>query len=377
MRTQLLGLLCICPFLLDAQISLFGNRDFEPTGIPEPVYYAFYDGVQMIEFDYLSAYHGRVNYLEQAQPRALTWEMVLGPPASNVYIFRDTNGVIIKQYGGVTSEKLLSVEASKKVARRHNGLASLFGSYLGFSQVPTRFIPYYQVGSSGYAENGTIGLIDSLGNLVLPMEYNYIMPEGEMFICQKDSTFEWRNQQLELVFSTTEYFMQPSQFHHNHADIMLDEKWGLMNQYGEIVVPCEYYMLISSFNEYGLAEVNRKGLIGFVDTTGEEIIKCKYQGAGKFSEGLIDVRLNDKWGYIDTLGKTVIPHRYEIGIWFQEGLARVAKREGSKYYFGYIDRTGKEVIPLQFEDARDFNQGTAEVMMDGKWKEIDKTGRVR
>ncbi|HNA56966.1 MAG TPA: hypothetical protein PLJ43_02555, partial [Chitinophagales bacterium] len=59
----------LLPTISFAQFSFFG--DTEPTGEPEMHYYKFYDGIQMIEFDYLTAYHKRVNYLEQAKPRAL------------------------------------------------------------------------------------------------------------------------------------------------------------------------------------------------------------------------------------------------------------------------------------------------------------------
>ncbi len=48
----------------DSIISFFGK---EPDGSPKIHYYKFYNGIQMIEFDYLTPYHERINYLEQAQ----------------------------------------------------------------------------------------------------------------------------------------------------------------------------------------------------------------------------------------------------------------------------------------------------------------------
>ncbi len=92
-------------------------------------------------------------------------------------------------------------------------------------------------------------------------------------------------------------------------DFGKNDKWGLMNAKGEIIIPCQYDMLIGSFNEWGLAEVRRDNLYGFVNQSGKEVISCKYQSVGQFSEGLLDVRLNEKWGYVDTTGNTVIPHK--------------------------------------------------------------------
>jgi hypothetical protein len=362
----------LMPALLFAQFSLFSEK--EPTSDPDVHYYKFYNGIQMVEFDYLSAYHRRVNYLEQAQPRALTWEMVLGPPHSNVYIFRKENGEIVKCFGDLDSTKLLSVEASIKKMKYHNSLGAQFGSVLGFSQITTRYFPYYLIGSESIAGYNNLGLIDSLGNVVLAPEYHVIWQHDSIFITRKGAINEIRDLILNIKYSTSEFLLQPAQFHSSCADILKDEKCGLIDANGKIIVPCEYDMLIDGFNEMGLAKVSKKRLIGYVNTRGMEVIKCKYQSVGYFKEGLLDARYQEKWGYIDQKGNTIIPFKYEIGIWFEEGLARVAKREAGEYYFGYIDKEGNEVIPLIYSNAKDFKDGKAEVMQDGKWIKIDKKG---
>ena len=40
------------------------------------------------------------------------------------------------------------------------------------------------------------------------------------------------------------------------------------------------------------------GKCGFIDQTGREVVPCKYNGAGDFSEGLAAVALDGKWGYL-------------------------------------------------------------------------------
>jgi hypothetical protein len=367
MSKTILTFLFLFPTLSFGQFPLFGGT--EPTGEPDVYYYNFYNGIQMIEFDYLSAYHRRVNYLEQAQPRALTWEMVLGPPQPNVYIFRNKSGEIVKQYGEIDKSKLLSVSESMKKTIFHNSFFAQLGSVVGFSQISTRYFPYYLINS----HSGELGLIDSLGNEVLPLKYSVIWKHENIFIT-RGSTNELRDINLKVKFSSNEFQLQPSQHHRGYADILKDEKCGLMDSVGTIIVPCEYDMLVDYFNEYGLAKVRKSGRIGYVDTSGKEVIKCKYQSDGYFKEGLLDVRYEEKWGYIDTNGVTVIPHKYDIGIWFEDGLARVAKKEAGQYYFGFIDKEGNEVIPLIYSNAKDFKNGIAEVMLDGNWIKIDKDG---
>ena len=346
----------------------------EPTGDPDIHYYTFHHGLQMIEFDYLSAYHRRVNYLEQAQPRALTWEMVLGPPQPNVYLFRTEQGEIIKRYGDVDESKLLNVEESLKIAKTHQSFSSQLGSSIGFSEISTRYFPYYLIGSQSSMSPNQLGLIDSLGNTVLEPKYSAIYPFDNLFISIIGSTYELRDRYLNMNYSSREFQLQPALYHFGHTYIMKDEKVGLIDAAGKQVIPCEYDMLIDQFDENGLAQVHKNGMIGYVNIYGEEVIQCKYQSAGYFKEGLLDVRLHDKWGYIDVKGKTVIPHQYEIGICFEEGLARVAKRESGQYFFGFIDKQGNEVIPLIYSDARDFKDGIAEVMVDGKWIKINREG---
>lgn len=367
MNKYILYFIFSLPILSFGQFSLFGET--EPTGEPDVYYYKFYNDIQMVEFDYLSAYHRRLNYLEQAQPRALSWAMVLGPPPPNVYIFRNKSGEIVKQYGDIDQSKLLSVHESMKNTIFHNSFFAQLGSVVGFTQISTRYFPYYLI-SNQY--NG-LGLIDSLGNEVLPPIYSAIWKHDNIFITL-GSIYELRDKNLKVTYSSNEFQLQPSQEHRGYADILKDNKCGLMDSVGRIVVPCKYDMLVGSFNEYGLAKVKRNGRIGYVDTSGNEVIECKYQSDGYFKEGLLDVRYEDKWGYIDTNGVTVIPHKYDIGIWFEEGLARVAKRKDGEFYFGFIDKEGNEVIPLIYSDAKDFSNGVAEVMLNGKWIEIDKRG---
>ena len=97
----------------------------------------------------------------------------------------------------------------------------------------------------------------------------------------------------------------------------------------------------------GLASVRLNGKWGFVDTTGSEVIPCKYDYTYGFSNGLAKVELDGKWGYIDKTGRVVIPLKYDWVGDFSKGVAKVNLNRK----FGYIDTTGKEVIPCIFDGA--------------------------
>ena len=111
--------------------------------------------------------------------------------------------------------------------------------------------------------------------------------------------------------------------------------------------------------------------IGFVDTSGQEIVAPKYEGFGYFTEGLARVMLDGKHGFIDKTGEEIVTPRYDGVSAFYEGMAMV--RLGEKR--GYIDTSGLEAVELKYEGFGYFSEGLARVELDGKWGYIDKTGK--
>ena len=100
------------------------------------------------------------------------------------------------------------------------------------------------------------------------------------------------------------------------------DKWGYCTPDKKIVIECKYEEAPERFSE-GLAKVQLSGKYGFIDNKGNEIVPCKYNGAGWYSDGLASVILNKKYGYIDKLGNEIIPCKYDNGKTFREGLAAV------------------------------------------------------
>lgn len=96
--------------------------------------------------------------------------------------------------------------------------------------------------------------------------------------------------------------------------------------------------------------------------------------AESFSEGLAAAKSNGKWGFIDKSGEWMVRPAFEFAGTFSEGLARVMSAENLT---GYINRTGEIVIRPQFREGWDFSEGLAPVWKDDDLCEyIDKTGKV-
>jgi hypothetical protein len=63
--------------------------------------------------------------------------------------------------------------------------------------------------------------------------------------------------------------------------------------------------------------------VGFIDKTGNIVIKPQFNSAWKFSQGLAAVFIGDKVGYIDKMGNIVIKPQFNSAWKFSEGLAAV------------------------------------------------------
>jgi hypothetical protein len=101
--------------------------------------------------------------------------------------------------------------------------------------------------------------------------------------------------------------------------------------------------------------------------------------SGKFSEGLLPVRLKGKWGFIDTAGRIKLPAIYESAKNFYEGWAVVSKRKDEySDYEVYINKAGKEMPGIKAYKANDFNEGFAFYQIDYSEpvRYINKAGRL-
>ena len=78
------------------------------------------------------------------------------------------------------------------------------------------------------------------------------------------------------------------------------------------------------------------------------------------------------FGYIDRSGNCVIRPQFDDAASFSEGLAAVEK-DGKH---GYVRLDGSIAVPCRFEEACPFRAGLAAVKIDGQWKFIDASGQV-
>lgn len=105
-------------------------------------------------------------------------------------------------------------------------------------------------------------------------------------------------------------------------------------------------------------------LCGYVESDTEvELIPKQFERALGFSEGLAAVRIGGVFGFVDLTGNVVIKPQFDLAGGFYQGLAEVLVGD----VVGVIDRTGKFVVEPQFARAVPFTADTL-IVAEGDWE---------
>ena len=214
------------------------------------------------------------------------------------------------------------------------------------------------------SKEGKIGVIDSIGNIIVPVCYR---------------TVYYDTQFNNLI----------------HAELLSGKELLFGNKSGYPIIFPEYEKIqIEKVDTDTLIIARKRDNIGIgyqylFSMSGEQLTHNDYTNIHSFSEGLSvvdysyakvdpvtkEIVVLTKAGFIDKTGKEVIPVVFDYADSFGDGLALVAY----KGLFGFINHKGQEVIPYMFQGAGIFSETTpslAGVMLFGKWGFINKEGKV-
>jgi hypothetical protein len=209
--------------------------------------------------------------------------------------------------------------------------------------------------------DGKFGFVDINGDFIVPLgryDGGNVFSEGVAVVSRGDETFLIDNKGNEIE----SFSLQVPLFRNPFAGglIMFYDtevrKRGFIDMTGSIVTESIYDDLNTRVGDSseGMIMVAIDEKWGFIDSTGRQVVQCKYDRVEHFSYGMARVWLNDEMGLIDKNGNYIFPLGSLSGFGgFSEGLASI---EG-----GYIDITGNYVITGQFRHAGGFIGGVAVV----------------
>ncbi len=234
-------------------------------------------------------------------------------------------------------------------------------------------------------KEGKLGVIDKMGNIIIPFEYSYsVFKYSEGIICchknhEENFYFDLNGN---LLFTMKD--CGSGRFFDGIACVPKNGKHFYMDKTGQPLFGGQEWEWADDFSD-GMALVWKDGLWGFIDTTGELVIPYKYTSPAErnpegFHDGVAAVVIDgsrELFCYIDKTGKQIFPKLYHNDSPFCEGVAAVYDRETERY--GYIDKSGNMVITLDEQCwGGNFNEGFALIRKSGgvPWGFINKSGEM-
>ena len=223
------------------------------------------------------------------------------------------------------------------------------------NDIPKRFGDIYLVNTS----KGK-GVIDKAGNWIQkPGEFEY--------------PSEGQSSPDRFTFGPPGPSMAVEPFYEKCLPFSKGGKVGLLDEQGNVVLPPHRDGELSSFNK-GVAKFVHNGQTFFVDSSGKEIFKNRFDSATNYDD-IIAVRIEGKTVVIDKTGKQL----REIDAACSGNLNKPWLSEGRAAFYvkdkvGYLDSNGDVVIPAKYNYGSPFKNGVANVWDGNYWRLIDRNG---
>jgi len=126
----------------------------------------------------------------------------------------------------------------------------------------------------------------------------------------------------------------------------------------------------------GFFPIKEFGKWGYINSTGETVIKCQFERAGQFSEGLASILVDTVWGFIDTTGKIVVAPKFYRVSQFSDGLCNVTIQQDTVFQNAFIRADGSIAFITPYEEISSYNDGRATVKINEEVCILDKSGKI-
>lgn len=238
--------------------------------------------------------------------------------------------------------------------------------------------------------NGLWGFINSFGNPIIPIQYDFVGDFSEDLVCvirsqggqRKIGFVNSHNEAvIPLVYDFVPEFYRSLKFQEGLVQVRKEGQWGFVNPKNQVQIPFTY-QLAYGFRE-GLAAVsmNQSSLQAqwqFINFQGKVIFKIKpdYKLIDhEFKNGYVRVHQQGQESFLNDKGNLLIPFKYDKVFPFEDGLAQVVLNGKT----GFMNEEGEEVIPLEYdfinEKPRWVNRKT-KMRKNGQWGIINHSNRI-
>ena len=156
------------------------------------------------------------------------------------------------------------------------------------------------------------------------------------------------------------------------AAVKSNNKWGYIDELGEIVIPCIYDECHRFI--YHIASVKLHGKWGLITSTGKEIVPCIYDNIHGTISGskICIVQVDGKYGLLDIFTDTlIVPCKYDIiAPWDADNMIFAVQRGGK---WGLLTLNNIEIVPCKYTTLECFVEGIVYGMLNEVRCRIDIT----
>jgi hypothetical protein len=160
-----------------------------------------------------------------------------------------------------------------------------------------------------------------------------------------------------------------------HHILDSNNKWGLINQQGQIILSCEFDTIYPTIND-DLILVKKNGLFAYYNTNGTKVIDFLYNDATEFKNGIAAVKeenISEKYILINNKGEQISDNSIDYFFGFYGEDLGYFKNNGK---YGFINNHGEIKIDNIYEEVKGFSEGIAAVKLNGYWGGINKNGKT-
>ncbi len=226
------------------------------------------------------------------------------------------------------------------------------------------------------------GAVDTLGNLIAPIEYDRLRLAEGFIAVQKQNLWGFINAKGEIISECQYNNARP--FSEGRAAVFARSRWGFINEQGQQIIKPNYAS-VGDFHQ-NMAWVRIKnGQMGYINPQGEIIFQDKFTTLTDFVDTVACARdKNLYWGIINQRGEWICPPNKKFEkIILQKGSNRARAQIGDKFVI--INLQGK-ILSKPYAVIRDFHEGKAVVRknfandglipIDDDWGFVDTNGRL-
>lgn len=251
-------------------------------------------------------------------------------------------------------------------------------------------------------KNSKQGVLSLNGEEILPVEYDYIMCGTNKITTTKAESIEVYNKEGQKQNSKYGNTIETS---NENYIITIDEndKFGLINKKGNILIKNKYEYLEYAFDDYFIATESEK--VGIINVEDKTLIEFKYDIIQKVKDKNAFQAIISNQNIIDMYNNKVVKQlsMNNAVLYTTENYIKLLSDKDMKYLdnegnlinnkeiftensilsyakngkWGFIDKEGNTIVEAKYDMVTEFNDyGFAGIYLDNKWGVVNEKGEI-